>query len=157
MDEGQPTKSLMILAIRASQSPDCLDELRDQAEIFDDWEALESQCLWHGVLPTVYGTLSKALGPTHQATQRFRELFARSSLTAFQTVPEFIRILDELRGAGIPALGLKGLAVAQQVYGNFTLRPTRDLDLLGDTSVKLHAHVFGYPKSGHLFPRLRRE
>ena len=97
-------------------------------------------------------------GGSHDAIVTHKNITINNSFAAgFQTVPEFIRILDELRGAGIPALGLKGLAVAQQVYGNFTLRPTRDLDLLGDTSVKLHAHVFGYPKSGHLFPRLRRE
>jgi len=41
-----------------------------------------------------------------------------------------VKLFDRLDAAGIPAVGLRGLGLAQRVYADPMLRPVRDVDLL---------------------------
>lgn len=62
--------------------------------------------------------------------QELRQAYIDSALRNALLWEELSRVLRLLAQAGIPAILLKGAAVAETVYGNVAVRPMRDLDLL---------------------------
>ena len=101
-----------------------------------DWrEAVEQHpdpaLLWasaeqHGVLPLLARAMSEAGIAGAAVKQRAREIaFHNLALTA-----ELVKLTGSLRESGIQALAYKGPVLAQQLYGDATLRQFRDLDIL---------------------------
>jgi hypothetical protein len=81
-------------------------------------------------------------------------LFNARRLTAVHNLRlrhELGKAIEALQQSGIPALALKGLVLAYAAYGDPSLRPMSDLDLLVPTGMRdralntLHKLGFGYP------------
>lgn len=60
----------------------------------------------------------------------FAEHYRVTLLTNLRIRTALERLLDQLATARIPAVPLKGVVLAERVYGNIAWRPTRDIDLL---------------------------
>jgi hypothetical protein len=99
---------------------------RDALANHPDPEALTAVADQHGVLPLLARALSLAGISCETVRKRAREIaFHNLALAA-----ELVKVVSALRERGIQVLAYKGPALAQQLYGDITLRQFRDLDIL---------------------------
>jgi putative nucleotidyltransferase-like protein len=159
-------EQLVALAARTQLSEDEAAALRTLGEALreTEWEAVRAladdgyltslvyaQVAAVGLLPTLPPTIHAAFSDHYRAT-----LLANLRI---RTATE--RLLNQLAAAGIAAVPLKGVVLAERVYGNIAWRYIRDIDLLapqedvGQVSALLqasgyiaegkhdHAHAFG--------------
>ena len=107
------------------------DVLRELLRRPVDWTSLLQLAEHHGVMPLLHQAMS-TLGPEAPPIglsllkQRFDANLRR---TLFLT-RELIRILDHLDALAIDVLPYKGVALAENVYGDIALRQAGDIDLL---------------------------
>jgi putative nucleotidyltransferase-like protein len=97
-----------------------------------DWPWLLEAAGWHGALPLLAHHLDMACAAAVPAAvlQTLRERRRTDARHVFRLTAELVRLLDALTDRGISALALKGPALGAALYGDLTLRPCRDLDLL---------------------------
>jgi hypothetical protein len=127
-----------------------------------NWERLWEIALLHQVWSLVHASLArlKEGAPIPPAW------LERSRQAAYETVfdnalqaDQLLRILHALGDAGVDALAVKGVVLAETVYGNVALRPASDIDILirpqalPQTRIVLQSlgyhHVLA-PEFGHL-------
>lgn len=98
-----------------------------------DWEAVVSLALNHGVAPLLHQVLKDA-GALDSLPPKSREnLMNERRTTAMRNLrhyAEFARVSHAMAERGIPLMALKGLHLAELVYGDISLRPMADLDIL---------------------------
>ena len=99
----------------------------------DEWEALAALAVRHRVAPLLHWQLKRS-GGIAKVPPAIAETLSRAMLRAVRnfTLQDIAhRTLDErLREAGIPAIWLKGAALARTIYPDPALRPMGDLDVL---------------------------
>ena len=89
----------------------------------------------HGVIPLVYKTLKKLdeknlLNATGYMLHAFQDAYMQIARRNMLMSAELLRIMKLLEENGIEALAFKGPALAQQAYGDITMRQFGDLDIL---------------------------
>ncbi|OBA08115.1 hypothetical protein A9P44_01885 [Paenibacillus polymyxa] len=97
-----------------------------------DWSRLLRLTEHHRVVPTVYLQL-KTLDHPFIPAELLRTLqgqYQRNTLRMLQLQAEAERLTRLLTAHGIRVLMLKGPALAQQLYGDVSLRTSKDIDLL---------------------------
>ncbi len=97
-----------------------------------DWEALRRLSRRHGLFPLVHAAL-EAAGPMsfdEGERERWRVLFREHALHNLALAGELISLLRHLEAEGVRCLSFKGPVLAQEAYGDLSLRPFADLDLL---------------------------
>lgn len=97
------------------------------------WDAILFFAGLHSVGPLLYRNLKRFKGANTIPREARRTLFCLSHRPAYQN-RQFSRALHDLlevfaRG-GIPVIVLKGLSLVELIYGNLSLRPLIDLNLL---------------------------
>src|SRR5665213_2146385 len=112
-----------------SQSRDAT--VRAAAVGVSDWNGFLSEVKRQRVIGLVHGALLSAgieLPPAiaEELASRARRIVRRNLILT----GEAVRLQQLLSSAGIPALVLKGAALAQLAYGSLDIKQTRDLDLL---------------------------
>jgi hypothetical protein len=96
------------------------------------WDLLLARAGAHEVTPLVYRNLasldfSGVPDPVRaQLTDAFRTNAVRSMLFA----QELARLLRLLNQAGVPSIPLKGVTLAESLYGDYALRVSSDMDIL---------------------------
>lgn len=115
---------------------DCPDET-DRAGIEPpseaDWEELLQQAGRHRIAPLLYHRLRTsradvAIPP--EVAGKLRQAFLGNSVRNMMLYANLGKVLKILRSSNIPVVLLKGLHLAELVYGNRALRYMSDLDLL---------------------------
>lgn len=127
-----PEDELLLLLARGGLAPDVQARARSLLERGLSWQAVLGRARVHGVFPLLYRNL-RALGFPGVPEQTRAELESLSKINAFQSlflVEEIGRVLRGFLAAGIPVVPLKGVAVAESLYGDPTLRVSMDNDLL---------------------------
>lgn len=99
---------------------------RDAVASHPDPTSLVESAEQHGVLPLVARALAEAGIVCEAARERAREIAFRNLAFA----AELVILTGALRERGISVLAYKGPVLAQQLYGDATLRQFRDLDIL---------------------------
>jgi hypothetical protein len=97
-----------------------------------DWERLWTEAASHEVLPLVAASLRRSgdgLMPAGWATRVQRPLYA-TLLRNTALAEELTMVSSTLRSAGIDSLAVKGVVLAETVYGDLALRPASDVDIL---------------------------
>jgi hypothetical protein len=98
-----------------------------------DWEQLWAQGHLHEVLPLLTVTLrrlaSQAPIPAAWLARAQRRYYA-TMLRNTALADELLRVLAAFRQAGVSVLPVKGLVLAETLYGSLALRPLGDLDIL---------------------------
>jgi hypothetical protein len=98
-----------------------------------DWDRLWAQGHLHEVLPLLTATLrrlaTQAPIPAPWLAQAQRRYYA-TMLRNTALADELLRVLAAFRQAGVAALPVKGLVLAETLYGSLALRPLGDLDVL---------------------------
>ena len=107
----------------------CASALETLAEA--DWQRIVALAQEHSVAPMLYARL-QALGVTLPAAtaQPLRKFYLANVMRNTKLFHEVGKILRALQAAGIPVIPLKGVCLAEAVYGNLALRQIGDVDLL---------------------------
>jgi len=139
-----PEVELCLLLSRAQLSPQARERALGLLHSPLSWEILFERATGFGLFPLLYTGL-EALG--FQAVpdavradwaRAFRIHAIRTELTA----GELTRILRSLSDAGIPVVPLKGVALAESLYGDPALRVSDDIDVMVPASRAIEAfHV----------------
>jgi hypothetical protein len=126
-------QEILCLAARTTLAPIVERQLVELLREPVDWERLWEQGHLHEVLPLVAATLRRlaAQAPIPapwlaQAQRRYYATMMRNTALA----DELLRVLAAFRQAGIAAMPVKGLVLAEIIYGSLALRPLGDLDVL---------------------------
>jgi len=124
---------ILCLAARTALEPIVERQLVELLRGSIDWERLWAQGHLHEVLPLLTVTLRRlaAQAPIPapwlaQAQRRYYATMLRNTALA----DELLHILAAFRQAGVAALPVKGLVLAETLYGSLALRPLGDLDVL---------------------------
>lgn len=119
--------------------------------------ALARAARQHHVVPYLAANLDRLDLPWH-ARSEIEATARRQQAGASLLANDLALALDALRAAGVPALAFKGVALAAQAYGDYTIRGAGDLDLLVHPDFLAGAHralaqagwqpAAGYPVPG---------
>ncbi len=94
------------------------------------WPAILAAAMAEGVAPFLHLLLREQEWTPATVQESLRQAYIDTALRNALLLDELGRVLRLLAQAGIPAIILKGAALAEAVYGNAALRPMLDLDLL---------------------------
>lgn len=95
------------------------------------WDVVSDLAESHGVQPLLYHAL--AIVQQSVPAEHFQALAQKYQTNIHKSLVlsrELIRIVAHLADAGIEAIPYKGLALAEEVYGDIALRQAGDIDLL---------------------------
>lgn len=118
---------------------DLLPEEADAAEVLRrleapqdiGWDHFVELTLHHRVYPYLYPRLAKAGDAVPPAVlQRLKREYQRNTLQMLQLSGEMGALAEALSERNIRSLFLKGPVLAQELYGDLSLRTSRDLDFL---------------------------
>lgn len=136
-----PEDQLLLLLVQRRRSAH--DEVRIQALLEKplDWSALLHQADAHWVTPLLAPQLQRLSysGIPPAVVAEFQQRVRLNRIRNMLLVQEFRRVLRRLITAGIPVIPLKGVALADALYSDYTLRVCTDLDLLIPQTQVLHA------------------
>ncbi|BCG57444.1 nucleotidyltransferase domain-containing protein [Paenibacillus sp. URB8-2] len=133
IDHGILSKELLLLL--ALLAADKVDEVADrQSEMFADidWKQFMRLAMHHRVYPFLYPKLSRMREGRipSELVQWLKQEYCKNTVQMLHLSGEMGRLADKLADAGIPALFLKGPVLAQDLYGDISLRTSRDLDFI---------------------------
>lgn len=127
-----PEQQVLCLAARTTLDDRARERLAAVVAAGIDWERLWALAHLHEVIPLLSGTLPLGAGDAVPA-----EWLARATKRRHVTLGANARLgevlvstLQALTAAGIDAMPVKGLVVAEQLYGDLGARPCADLDVL---------------------------
>jgi len=125
-----PVSWKVLFACLSGQSdPDLFNSITDPSF---NWDAFYDAALRHDLFPLVWQSLNRmpeGVVPSIEK-ERFRTIAAASMLRSLQMSNELQKLLEMIASTGIPVLPIKGPILAEQAYGDGTLRSFNDLDLL---------------------------
>lgn len=107
-------------------SPPCIPS----SDTFN-WELFLILVRHHRLVPSIYPILSRnpeGIPPT--ALSRLDNLYKENQLKMLPLAGQLVQITREFKKSGIESVALKGPAMAQQLYGDPTMRTSNDLDIL---------------------------
>jgi hypothetical protein len=123
---------ILCLGSRTTLVPAARQRLAATAAAGLDWERLWSLGHLHEVIPLLSESLPDVLGeavPGEWLERARRRRFVTLSANA-RLGETLIRVLAGLADAGLDAMPVKGLVIAERLYGSLSLRPAADLDVL---------------------------
>lgn len=110
------------------------DRIETLAESDLDWDSVYSLAYErHRVVPQVHKTISSgdfAESIPESVRERFADRAHKITQENLSLTHSLLSLLDRFDAAGIPAIPFKGPVLAQTVYGDFTHRQHRDLDVV---------------------------
>ena len=126
-----PAMRLMLLSCGNRNTQEQADELREMVAGFSDWDSFLRLTLKNRVFLTVCKNLTRLGDAMDQRTlSLLRARCERSRLNEMKLMAELIRISGRFDREGIRVISLKGPALGLTVYGDLSLRTSKDLDLL---------------------------
>jgi hypothetical protein len=141
---GLPLEWKVLLGCARPQlDADSADAIRGALQEGIDWNRLYRLASRHRLVPFVYRHLH-ALDPD-AVPASFRLQFLANARFALQRAGELLELVHAFEAADILAVPYKGPALSAQLYGDATLRTSRDLDVLvrrGD-AVRAQALLIG--------------
>ena len=107
-------------------------DLTARAAAVRDWGELVEQANTHGLLPLLNRWMARehAPGVPPEIARDVRMRAQALALGGLRITGELISLTRILDAAGIPAIALKGPALAMRAYGDVALRPQQDVDIL---------------------------
>jgi hypothetical protein len=137
-----PEKQLLVCCARTRLQPEIAAKIRDLVAQPLDWAFLLSEAAENSVTPLLERQLSAAASgalPAEFLAQMKSAARANTVRCLFLTA-ELKKLVDAFESRGIKAIPYKGPVVAQQAYGDITLREFEDLDIILRQSDLSRAH-----------------
>ncbi len=132
MNGATAEREILLCCARTNPDPERLARLGRLLASPVDWPSVLHHGEWHGTLPLLYWNLNTHYPDSvpHEILTGLRDHFhSTASRNLFMTA-ELVRLLRLFRENKIPAVPLKGPALAQSIYENLALREFSDLDIL---------------------------
>jgi hypothetical protein len=154
-----PELDLLLLCARWPQRPEDCDLIRARATGQIDWQRFVQLVQHHRILPLVSHNLLACWTDSPPAelegiAARLRELAAASAHQSLRSLAEMRRLIQKLRAQAVSVRVMKGLPLAQTIFGDLSLRSPGDIDLLIDESAIVETdnvlRGFGYQGSFQL-------
>jgi len=98
-----------------------------------DWDEVLKSADWHGIEPLLYHNLKNIPESEYipkEIMSKLNKSFYQTTASNMAIYDELNLVLEEFQKRDIPAIVIKGAALAKTVYGNIGLRPMIDIDLL---------------------------
>src|SRR5262249_2546835 len=127
-----PEFQVFCLALRRPQSAEAISELRRMLSAELDWRHILAGARRHRVASLILSGLQGAESP-HLPSGVALELRRQAQFAAKESLAQMAeigRLAPRFARAGIRVLGLKGVVLSTQLFGNPALRNPRDIDLL---------------------------
>jgi len=133
--DRDPELDLLLACARWPQRPADGELIRMRAAQPLDWRRFLLLVEHHRLAPLVSHSLHAGVAESKSAEQQavlgeLRQLASANTYRAIRSLAELRRVVQEFQGAGVSVRVLKGIPLAQSVYGDLSLRSTGDLDLL---------------------------
>jgi hypothetical protein len=124
-------RCLRLLA-RGKLTPDVAAEARALLGQTLSWSLILNRVRWHGVFPLLARNLEALQfhGVPAEAKAELENACRKNAAWNALLARELTRVLGTFDRAGVPAVPLKGLVLADRLYGDITLRVCSDIDLL---------------------------
>ncbi len=130
MTQPSSTLSLLLLCAKVHHSKDALQQLKNLLNTQNiQPKELITLAYQHAVLPLVYQTL-KSHFPKHPLCHSLRPYFLQTAQTNLSMSAHLVTLLALFKTHSIDALAFKGVALAEMVYHDTSLRQFGDLDIL---------------------------
>ena len=148
-----PELDLLLLCARWPQRDEDRRLIRDLSARPMDWQRFLLLAQHHRLAPLVSHSLHAAVAESRsveleEVLNELQQLSLANARQALLSLAELRRVVQELHAHAIPVRVLKGLPLAQSVFGEIGLRSTGDIDLLIDEGSILEADrvlcSFGY-------------
>lgn len=129
---------LLLSCLGSSIQASTVSRLRNLAD--DDWDIMVALALKYGVASVLYSSLSQlppAIRIPSKVRNSLRNSYHRTAARNMRVYQQLLRMLEAFRTKAVQVILLKGVHLAELVYGNIALRPMGDIDLLvrnGDLS-----------------------
>ena len=127
-----PEDELCLLLARGQLPPDVQTRAGELMAGRLDWDALRRRSEEHQVLPLIYRSL-RALefqGVPVEVQAKLKADFRQNAVRNMLFVAELARLLRLLGEAGIRVMPLKGVTLAESLYGDPAMRVCSDIDIL---------------------------
>lgn len=125
-------KNLILACSRIELSPDIVPMIRDCASKVLNWHNFLQEAMSHGMVPLLYTHLKKTCPDLIAADvmSQLRGMYVRIAQKNLAFAAVLLKVLNMFKAHDILAVPFKGPLLAQQVYGDITLRQFNDLDIL---------------------------
>lgn len=125
--------SLLVACARALLDRAQLDRVREcLVDPQLDWSILQKVAEEHGVLPLLHKAVQSAdpdaVPP--EAALRIRTTILQCTTRNLLLMQQLLKLLNLMHSQGLRAMPYKGPSLAMQAYGDLSLRPPGDLDIL---------------------------
>ncbi|HMD84395.1 MAG TPA: nucleotidyltransferase family protein [Terriglobia bacterium] len=127
-----PEDQLCLLLARGRFSPDVAKRAVDRLESGLLWDVLLERARTHGLIPLLYHRLGALdfRGVPQPVLRKLKDTFGINAIRNILLSEELVRVLTRLGAAGVPVIPLKGVTLAESLYGDPALRTCADLDIL---------------------------
>jgi hypothetical protein len=127
-----PEDQLVLLMARGKLSAELQSCARELLARDLDWSLIIDQPQYYRILPLAYRHLQELGFPrvpvdVKQRLEAINREVAASNALAARSLTELLRLFAQAR---IPAIPLKGMALAESLYGDLMLRVSDDIDIL---------------------------
>ena len=139
---GCPEKQLLVSCARTRMVPEIAERLREIAAGPLDWDFVLSEATENSVGPLLEMNLRAVVPDAAPAVamERLKITCRANTVRCLFLAAELHKILELFRTAGIVAIPYKGPVLAEQAYGNLTLRNFDDLDIILPQRDLMKAH-----------------
>src|SRR6266481_1986016 len=129
---GCPEKQLLVSCARTTMVPEVAERIREITAGPLDWDFALSEATEDSVGPLLEMDLRAVVpGATPAAAMERLKIACRANtVRCLFLAAELHKVLELFRTAGIVAIPYKGPVLAEQAYGNLTLRDFDDLDII---------------------------
>jgi hypothetical protein len=127
---GRPEHELLLLCAHRGSPSQARERIVELARAANDWDYLFLLARRHAVLPLLYRGLEGVEGPPDDFRAQLRDEFRKNATRNTLLAGELAGLARLFEAEGVPLLAYKGPALAQQAFGNITLRRYVDLDVI---------------------------
>jgi len=131
-NELTPEEHLCLLLARGDFTDNVSKRAAEQIGAGLRWDRLVERAAAHGLIPLVYHRLRALdyVGVPPPVHRQLKDIVGINAIRNELFAQELVRVLTRLGEAGVAAIPLKGIFLAESLYGDATLRTCADLDIL---------------------------
>lgn len=126
----RPEHELLLLCAHRGSTSNIHERIVEVTQAKVDWDYLYQLARRHAVLPLLYRGLEDVDSLPGDFRARLRDAFRKNATRNTLLAGEMARLARLFEAEGVPLLAYKGPALAQQAYGDITLRRFVDLDVI---------------------------
>lgn len=132
-DLGRAERQLILNCARRDLDGPALHQTREILEQPLSWDAVVFFAWFHSVAPLLHRHLKRFDGSgriPQEVRKKLLQLFHRVGFRNRRYSSALQEVLDVLADSGVPVIVVKGISLAELIYGSLSLRPLIDLNLL---------------------------